>query len=342
EFYNFYKVTYDTLKQEIPEARFGGCPFILCSEKQKNWTREFLTICKSNDVLPLFLELHYYHNEYLGNCNPDGTGSNTEVFKKSDHALLDYYNDVRSFLKQLDIDLPFYLGEFNATFSHRNYINDTLFNADFYIKNYIENYNHFYSYSPWCLTDFIQENPLPKDLLHGGLGLMTTNGIKKPSFFAYTFLSTLCNTILKVDDNYIVTKDDTKVVIVAHNYKHYNEKYRIGERFNVTNTSRYGIYQNDDKLQLVFDITGIKSKYAIIRKYFVNRSEGSVYDEWIKEGAFDTWDENSIKSLIAKSNPGFHQEVVKIQDNKLEISTKLDALEIQKIDIIWRDSLYED
>ena len=170
---------------------------------------------------------------------------------------------------------------------------------------------------------------------------MTINGLTKPSYFSYYFLSGLKSDILGVGENYLATEDDTQIVIVTHNFKKYSEKYRIGERFNVTSTSRYGIYVDNDKLKIHFLIKNIKSPYAIIRKYFINRNEGSVYDEWVKEGAYDNWDANCLKSLAIKSAPGFTQEVVRIENHQLEINTVLDALEFQSISIIWRESIYD-
>ncbi len=335
EFFNFYKVTFDVLKKYIPDAKFGGSPMILCSKDQIDWGIEFLKLCKMNDRLPQFIEVHYYHNEYSTAYIPNS--STNEVFKKSEHALLDYYNSIETILHDINIDLPIYLGEFNATFSHRNLINDTLFNGDFFIKNYIENYKNFYNYTPWCLTDFILEQAIPDNFLHGGLGLTTYNNVKKPSYFAFAFLSLLKSEILAIGDNYIVTRDDKQIIIVTHNYKHYNERYRSGERYNVTQTSRYSIYDNLAPLELNFNISNINSNYVVCKKLFVNRKEGSVYDEWLKEGAFNFWNKEEIMSLKLKTAPGYRQQTLKVKDGKVSVSTSLDPLEFQVIIILKKD-----
>lgn len=335
EFFDFYKASYDVIKKYIPDCKFGGTPMILCSDNQKKWGNEFLRLCQINDCLPRFFEVHYYHNEYSVNPKPNSTSN--EIFLKSEHALLDYYHSVDNLLHNLNIDLPIYLGEFNATFSHRNLINDTLFNGDFFIKNYIENYKNFYSYTPWCLSDFILENAIPDNFLHGGLGLTTYNKLKKPSYYAYFFLSCLKSEILSIGDNYIATRDDKEIVIVTHNYKHYNEKYRLGERYNVTQTSRYSIYDDVAPLELTFNLTNIKSGYIVYKKLFVNRKEGSVYDEWIKEGAFNFWNKEEIRSLFFKSAPGYRQQTIKVRDQKVSITTTLDPLEFQVIIILPKD-----
>lgn len=335
EFFDFYKVTYDTLNKFIPNIKFAGPPLLFSSEYQKKWAIDFLNLCKINKRLPNFLEVHYYHNIY-DKKNGDNTNSN-ELFLEGKHGLSDYYKSLKEMMRGLDIDLPLYLGEFNATFSHRNYINDTLFNGDFFILNYIDNYKNFKSYTPWCLTDYILENAIPDTFLHGGLGLTTYSNCKKPSYFAYTFLSNLKNKILAVGDNYMVTMDDKQIIIVAHNYKQYNEKYRTGERYNVTATSRYSIFDDISPLEIEFHINHIDSKYVVYKKLFVNRKEGSVYDEWIKEGAFKFWNKNEIKSLYLKSVPGYRQQTLKVSNNSVTFSTILDPLEFQLIILLKKD-----
>jgi xylan 1,4-beta-xylosidase len=335
EFFDFYKVTYDTLNKFIPGIKFAGPPLLFSSEYQKKWTIDFLKLCKINKRLPAFLEVHYYHNIY-DKKNGDNTNSN-ELFLVGKHGLSDYYKSLKEMMRGLDIDLPLYLGEFNATFSHRNYINDTLFNGDFFILNYIDNYKNFKSYTPWCLTDYILENAIPDTFLHGGLGLTTYSNCKKPSYFAYSFLSNLKNKILAVGDNYMVTMDDKQIIIVAHNYKQYNEKYRTGERYNVTATSRYSIFDDSSPLEIEFHINHIDSKYVVYKKLFVNRKEGSVYDEWIKEGAFKFWNKNEIKSLYLKSVPGYRQQTLKVSNNSVTFSTILDPLEFQLIILLKKD-----
>lgn len=45
--------------------------------------------------------------------------------------------------------------------------------------------------SYWVFTDIFEENGPPPTPFHGGFGLLTFQGIKKPAYFAYQFLNRL-------------------------------------------------------------------------------------------------------------------------------------------------------
>jgi len=64
------------------------------------------------------------------------------------------------------------------------------------------------SMSYWVFTDIFEE-PGPRfEVFHGGFGLMNTQGIKKPAYFAYQFLNALAPQELKnADASSIATTD---------------------------------------------------------------------------------------------------------------------------------------
>ena len=55
--------------------------------------------------------------------------------------------------------------------------------------------------SYWTFTDIFEEAGPPVTSFHGGFGLMTLQGIKKPSYFAYQFLNQLGNKELSNRDS---------------------------------------------------------------------------------------------------------------------------------------------
>ena len=54
--------------------------------------------------------------------------------------------------------------------------------------------------SYWVFTDIFEEAGPPMAPFHGGFGLLTVQGIKKPAYFAYQFMNRLGPTELKNDD----------------------------------------------------------------------------------------------------------------------------------------------
>ena len=60
-----------------------------------------------------------------------------------------------------------------------------------YILEQLKNTESLGSMSYWTFTDVFEETGIPPRPFHGGFGLINLQGIRKPSFFAYQFLSRL-------------------------------------------------------------------------------------------------------------------------------------------------------
>ena len=78
------------------------------------------------------------------------------------------------------------------------------------------------SMSYWVFTDIFEE-PGPRfEAFHGGFGLMNTQGIKKPAYFAYQFMNQLAATELKNADqqSYATTDGKGNVQVLLWDYTH--------------------------------------------------------------------------------------------------------------------------
>ena len=111
--------------------------------------------------------------------------------------------------------MPIYLTEWNSTTSHRDLLSDTCFKSAYIVKNILDNYDKIDAGGYWLLTDLHEESLLEDKLFHGGLGMFTVNGIKKPAYFAYLFLSKLGDKLLAKGDGYFVTEKDGKIINVT-------------------------------------------------------------------------------------------------------------------------------
>ena len=64
--------------------------------------------------------------------------------------------------------------------------------------------------SYWTFSDIFEEAGPRFEAFHGGFGLMTVHGIRKPAWFSYQFLNRLGNTELVNEDPMSwATKDES-------------------------------------------------------------------------------------------------------------------------------------
>ncbi len=103
--------------------------------------------------------------------------------------------------------LPIFITEWSASYSHRDPVHDHYFAAPFILEQ-LKHTESLGAMSYWTFTDIFEEGGPPPRPFHGGFGLLTMQGIKKPSYFAYRFLGELgAEELANTDDRSWVCRD---------------------------------------------------------------------------------------------------------------------------------------
>ena len=335
EFYEFYKATYETVKS-FGKSYIFGSPSLLVSYKLNIvWINRFIEWCKQNDCVPDFMNIHYYDNDFS-----DDSISQHRPGHPMHGRLNRDENSFRKCLAQLKIEfdnlgvgeLPVYLTEWNLTVSHRNLLNDTCFKSCYLTKNLLENYDKLNSFGYWTLTDFIEELQPSKDEFHGGLGLFTANGIKKPHYYTFQLINRLGDKLIESGEGYFITRSSSSIRILLYNYEHFNHLFASGEMFDMTFTERYTPFSQLGKMDVSLELTDIGSKSCTIRETIVNQTSGSAFDEWVRMGAPSLGVED-IEYLKRVSTPHCFVRHTQIDDGTLVVNAALEPLEVRLIEI---------
>ncbi|MCM1173660.1 MAG: helix-turn-helix domain-containing protein [Blautia sp.] len=336
-FFRFYKHTFRSAKKICRDICFGS-PSLLYMENLGNdsWIRSFISYARKHDCMPEFMNVHYYADVIppTGNQNYYIGRAATSTFPKRTDDFSLWIGSLRKIFTSLNLDeLPVYLTEWNFTFSHRNLVNDTCFKSCYIMKNLLKNYDRLASFGYWSLTDLIEENALPDTLFHGGLGIYTTNGLRKNVFYTFYFANMLGDELIATDDSYFITrKPDNSYQIITYNYVHYGNLFASGELFDITETSRYSAFDMSRKLRISFTLNNLTNGRYEIREYFVNREHGSAYDIWIGLGGvpLNPKDTDLLRGLCV---PGLHRELRLVEKNEISYAPVLDPLEIRFTEI---------
>ena len=88
-------------------------------------------------------------------------------------------------------DMKLYITEWNLTISDRNYMNDTCFKGAYIVKNYLDLYGLTDMAGYYTGSDRMSEHYDSNELLFGGRGVLSKDGILKPAGFAFEFLKRL-------------------------------------------------------------------------------------------------------------------------------------------------------
>ncbi|WP_045798477.1 helix-turn-helix domain-containing protein [Streptococcus equinus] len=215
------------------------------------------------------------------------------------------------------------------------WINDSIFKAASIIKNTLACLG--------MLEDLAWSVPLDSlldcrngGITFGGEGCVTQYGIKKPSFYAHSFLSRHGRDLLAFDDKSLVTSSGHNISIVSHNCSQLN--YRYYSQTDDKQHYRYEDYfEKLENLNLTFDIRGMKEGTYLIKTRVVNSTSGSLQDlmanVFLDEVA--TFGDSEINYLKSKAIPSLTLSQVNVSNGNLSWQVDLQPNEICYSHIIY-------
>lgn len=335
DYYKLYESTYKTIKEIDNRLVFGSPSLLISYSVNQKWCQKYILWCKENDCIPDFMNIHYYDNDFADES------FNGHKPAKPLHSRLN--KDENSFskcivkIKNLFGDwgignLPVYLTEWNLTVSHRNLLNDTCFKSCYLAKNLLENYDKLDSFGYWVLTDMIEETMPSKEQFHGGLGLYTTSGIKKPHYYVFRFLNRLGDSLIAKGNGYFIARSPNKVQIITYNYEHFNHLFAQGETFNMNFLERYTPFNKLGPMEISLELCSLDATSCIIKEEIINQKYGSAFDEWIRMGA-SPMDNDDVEYIKNVAVPRRYKRKEKIEGGVLTYNAALDPLEVRYVEI---------
>jgi xylan 1,4-beta-xylosidase len=195
EYFELYAHTAADVKSVNPVYRIGGP-----AGSTTGWVLPLIEFGQSNNVPLDFISFHSYG---LG-----GGPSGLDEYGEQLHYLS---SDLRApaetaVRERRPIDasprpgLPIHITEWSTSYSPRDPVHDAYFSAPYILEQFKHSEQGIASMSYWVFTDIFEEAGPPMTPFHGGFGLLTVQGIKKPAYFAYHFMNQLGPTELKNDD----------------------------------------------------------------------------------------------------------------------------------------------
>jgi xylan 1,4-beta-xylosidase len=164
------------------------------------WVSALLAYCAASNAP---LDFVSYHGYGLGG-GPSGLDADGNSYLYLDADLLAPAHNAISQRAAIDASpfagRPIHITEWSTSYSPRDPVHDTYFSAPYILAQFKNTQTGVASFSYWVFTDIFEENGPALTPFHGGFGLLTIGGIKKPAYYAYQFLNQLGPTELKNSD----------------------------------------------------------------------------------------------------------------------------------------------
>lgn len=183
DYFELYNHTTKAVKAVSPSYRVGGP-----ATSATKWIAEFLHHCDSAKLAVDFISTHDYGTTSV----LDTTGTRRHQLKDNYDTIANNAKRVRSVIKASAFpNAELHFTEWNVSPSSRDPMHDSYQSAAYILNTLKKTGTAANSMSYWTFTDVFEEVAPGPTFFHGGFGMINLHGIRKPSYYAYKFMSEL-------------------------------------------------------------------------------------------------------------------------------------------------------
>lgn len=318
-----FNSAFEIIKKFIPEAKVGGCGVQLDYAKQE--FEDLLEQWKKQKYWPDFLSIISY--AYI-----KGEEEGEKFSKRSTDSdfLLNSLNTSIDNMKEKGFLLgELYISEWNLTVSDRNYINDTCYKGAYIVKNIIETFDKAQMIGYFIGSDRFSEYFDSNEVLHGGTGLVSRDGILKPSGYAYMFLKNLYSYYIAKGENYLLTTNrNNEYGMICHNYKKMNYSYYLTNEDEIAKDKMWKYFEDREILELDIHLDNLENGNYQIKVQRVNEKNGSIFNEWENMDFYSDLSSEDVKYLRRICTPRLTIQKYTVENGTLDYTIVLLANEI--------------
>ena len=184
DYFDLYDLTAKEIKAIDPALRVGGP-----ATAGAAWVPEFLAHAKEKGAPVDFVSTHTYGVD--GGFLDENGEADTKLSASPDAII----GDVRRVRGQIAAspfpNLPLYFTEWSSSYTPRDSVHDSYLSAAYILTKLKAVEGLVQGMSYWTYSDLFEEPGPPPTPFHGGFGLLTREGIRKPAYFAYKYLHAL-------------------------------------------------------------------------------------------------------------------------------------------------------
>ena len=276
-----YMGFYEIIKNFLPTCEVGGPGYNACNTSKHFKT--FFDFFTSKKIPFDFISLNVFSYKLQPQNNSQDLTTIGIVSPDSNHI----YHMIKKYQtllkKSLYADTPIYITEFGSTLtSMQNYIPLTTFQATFLCKNLLSLFTEFPCVAYVRFMDYSSRSRWMPENIFPSIGLLSFNGIPKPSYHAYSLLSKLGNDLISHGEHYVMTANtQNDYQLLFYHYEHFNESYCFNSLDPVKPEYTYAMFEVKEDLNMHFICDNIPSGRYKVVKHTLNRTFGSIFDRYL-------------------------------------------------------------
>lgn len=213
-YFELYANTARTIKKIDPTLKVGGP-----STAGAAWVPELLAYARKQGVAVDFVTTHTYGvtEGFL-----DEYGKSDRKLATDPQSIIGDVVRVRGEIQASAFPgIPLYITEWSTSYNPRDKVHDSYISAPWLLTKLRGTRGHVQAMSYWTYSDLFEEPGPPGAAFHGGFGLMTRDGIRKPTWFAYKYLNALRgNEVPSADTAVLAARDGDKAAVLVWDWQH--------------------------------------------------------------------------------------------------------------------------
>lgn len=331
EYYQRFDLLYQTMKRYSEEISVGGAGFILGYESMA--CKNIFEIWREREIHPDFLSFCSF--QYIALIE-----EGERIGKKSidSEYISNQMQIMKLIMQEAKFEIPeLHIDEWNFTISNRNILNDSCEQGAYILKNCIDMNGQVDIMAYWHALDLYSDYYDTDTVLNGDSGLISRDGICKPSFYAFQFINRLCSKVLGKYENAIVTTNGRNhFVIACHNYKSLSSRYVFTDEDEIQLEDIEQYVEDIEPIKLNFTIQNVQNGKYLVKTYRVNRASGSVQDLWKNLDYSKGLMRDEVEYLKSSAIPSIEMKTIEVENGELCLTNNLEMQEIRLIDIQYQ------
>jgi beta-xylosidase/AraC-like DNA-binding protein len=318
------------IKAIAPSALVGGPGFNIAIPEKQEVMGKLLHDLEERGASPDFFSIYAFSFSPMPAAEKNL--KNALLWEKRESALRTAWS--KKFIQSINPSIKkFFVSEWNLDFSSRNRLHDFLIKAPFILQNCVDAAGTVDVLCYWLASDITAEYSDSSAILFGGPGLISRHGIRKPSFFAYHFLSRLGPVLLAKGEGYIVTaKNENNYAAIVFNYKYISNQSRLRNDYHDLAKDPAEFLENQNNLTVSLHIANTRPGRYKLCSHILNTRSGSVYDAWKRLSAVEELSDAEVSWLERTCVPALQIDFL---DRKecLTMECELEPNEVRLLEI---------
>ncbi|MFV0479216.1 MAG: GH39 family glycosyl hydrolase [Anaerorhabdus sp.] len=332
EYFELYKNTAETLKKVCKDLKVGGP-----STAKSRWVDEFYDYCQTNNVPVDFMSTHQYPGDALGHSFSKEkhmekmkkvlakqSDSILEVSREilcNEEKILSYpsniFLDNAKIAKQNAKEYPLFYTEWNTTSVCVARQNDSVMSAAYIVKTSLEVDDVIDGSSFWTFSDIFEELGYFTDPFNGSFGLLTIDGIEKPSFYGFKFLNQLGK------EKMMLKQGEDHIHVSLHRSENQLQLIMTNHHFDMDS-------QGKESYQFLLD--GLNSVVSVSEEV-IGETKCNAVQIWKEMGSPKPLKRDEIETIRQKAKPIKEAITFNLENERLSFSGELQCNETKLITI---------